>query len=475
MVFSSSIFLFVFLPIVLLAYFIVPRVFKNTVLLLASLLFYAWGEPKFVLLMIFSIIINYIFGLTVESNRNNKRKVKIIIGLMVFFNLLLLGIFKYTNFIVDNINSLLNISISVPDIPLPIGISFFTFQAMSYVIDVYRKDGKVQRNPLNLALYISLFPQLIAGPIVRYQTVAEQINKRVSDLPRIAYGVRRFIIGLGKKMIIANNCGYIADQIFAQNPADMSTGVAWIGIIAYSLQIYFDFSAYSDMAIGLGKILGFDFLENFNYPYISKSATEFWRRWHISLGSWFRDYLYIPLGGNRKGTFNTYRNLFIVWFATGIWHGASWTFIAWGLYYGFLIMIEKAFLGKLLNKIPTFLQYLYTLIIVMVGWVFFRAETFSYGFSYIAVMFGFSGTSLLDNDTLYYLSQYGILIAIGILGSTPILKKTFELIEYNSINSTFIRIFGKEISINMFLIITFIISVTYIISGTFNPFIYFRF
>lgn len=475
MVFSSSIFLFIFLPTVLLAYFIVPKAFKNIVLLISSLFFYAWGEPKFVFIMILSIVLNYLFGLVVDSNRNNKKKVKILLGLMVFTNLLILGIFKYANFIIDNLNTLLNTSMSIPDIPLPIGISFFTFQAMSYVIDVYRKDGKVQRNPLDLALYISLFPQLIAGPIVRYQTVAEQINKRFSNLPRIAYGVRRFIIGLGKKMILANNCGYVADQVFAQNPTDMSTGIAWIGIIAYTLQIYFDFSAYSDMAIGLGKIFGFDFLENFNYPYISKSITEFWRRWHISLGSWFRDYLYIPLGGNRKGKLHMYINLFIVWLATGIWHGASWTFIAWGLYYGILIMLEKAFLGKLLKRIPNTFQYIYALLIVIVGWVFFRSETFTYAFSYLAVMFGFSGIGFWNVDALFYVSQYGIILVIAIIGATPIFKKTINMIEIKSQNSKVIRIVGKEISINAFVFLIFLMSVTYTISGTFNPFIYFRF
>ncbi|MGY0691298.1 MBOAT family O-acyltransferase [Virgibacillus sp. FSP13] len=475
MVFSSNIFLFLFLPAILLAYFITPKAFKNIVLLVASLFFYAWGEPKFVFIMILSIIANYIFGLLVDLNRNNKMKAKVILGIMVVVNLLLLGVFKYANFVVDNLNNLLNTSFSIPDIPLPIGISFFTFQAMSYVIDVYRKDGKVQRNPFNLALYISLFPQLIAGPIVRYQTVANQINKRISDFPRIAYGVRRFIIGLGKKMILANNCGYVADQIFTQNPADMSSGLAWIGIIAYSLQIYFDFSAYSDMAIGLGKIFGFDFLENFNYPYISKSISEFWRRWHISLGSWFRDYVYIPLGGNRKGKLNTYRNLFIVWFATGLWHGASWTFIVWGIYYGLFIMLEKAFLGKVLKKIPNVFQYIYTLLIVVIGWVFFRSETFTYAFSYIKVMFGISGTGVWDIDALFYLSQYGIILFIAIVGSTPILKKLYGLIEFKSKESIFVRLIGKEISINLYVLLILFLSVTYTVSNTFNPFIYFRF
>ncbi|WP_330949202.1 MBOAT family O-acyltransferase [Virgibacillus sp. MG-45] len=475
MVFSSSVFLFLFLPIVLITYFVAPKRLKNFVLLVASLFFYAWGEPKFVFIMIISIIVNYIFGIVVDLNRNNRLKIKLILGSMVFINLLILGIFKYMNFIIENINSILDTSLSNPNIPLPIGISFFTFQAMSYVIDVYRKDGSVQRNPFNLALYISLFPQLIAGPIVRYQTVAAQINSRVSDLPRILYGIKRFIIGLGKKMILANNCGFVADQVFSQSTNDMSLGIAWIGIIAYTLQIYFDFSAYSDMAIGLGKIFGFDFLENFNYPYISKSVTEFWRRWHISLGSWFRDYLYIPLGGNRKGQLITYRNLFIVWLATGIWHGASWTFIAWGLYYGALIMLEKAFLGNLLQKIPRIFQHVYTLVLVMIGWVFFRSETFSYAFSYIGVMFGLHGNEIWDIDAQFYFFQYGIILMIAIFGATPILSKIFEMIEVRSQHSMIMRIVGRDIGIPSFIFIVFLISISYTIANTFNPFIYFRF
>ncbi|MEN2767357.1 MBOAT family O-acyltransferase [Ornithinibacillus xuwenensis] len=475
MVFSSTVFLFLFLPAILIVYFIVPKSLKNIVLLIGSLFFYAWGEPKFVLVMILSIIINYVLGIIVDINRNNKLKVKLILGFMVVVNLLILGFFKYTNFIVENINSLLNTNFANPEIPLPIGISFFTFQAMSYVIDVYRNDGKVQRNPFDLALYISLFPQLIAGPIVRYQTVAEQITKRFSNLPRILYGVRRFIIGLGKKMILANNCGFVADQIFSQNPADMTTGLAWIGIISYSLQIYFDFSAYSDMAIGLGKILGFDFLENFNYPYISKSITEFWRRWHISLSSWFRDYLYIPLGGNRRGRFNTYRNLFIVWLATGIWHGASWTFIAWGVYYGLLIMIEKLFLGKLLKSIPKPISHIYTLILVMIGWVFFRADNFSYAFSYLGTMFGFNGNGIWDIDAQFYFYQNGIILGIAIIGSTPLLMKIFEAIQSKSQTSTLSNVFLNQIGINTYIMLIFILSISYTVADTFNPFIYFRF
>ena len=472
MVFSSTVFLFLFLPAVLLIYFLVNRAMKNIVLLAASLFFYAWGEPRYVIIMLLSIVLNYIFALLVDTNRNKKTKIKWIMGIMVVSNLLILGIFKYTNFIVDNINSLLNLSIDIPYIPLPIGISFFTFQAMSYVIDVYRKDGEAQKNPLNVALYVSLFPQLVAGPIVRYQTVADQIKQRFESFDKFAEGTKRFIIGLAKKMLLANNCGLVADQIFALHPSEMSTGLAWIGIIAYSLQIYFDFSGYSDMAIGIGKMFGFDFLENFNFPYISKSVAEFWRRWHISLGSWFRDYVYIPLGGNRKGNLMTYRNLLIVWFATGIWHGASWTFIMWGLYYGMFIMLERAFLGKALKKLPIALQHIYAIFVVIIGWVFFRSETFDYAFSYLGTMFGLNGVGLWNNDAQFYMLEYGILLMIAIIACMPI----FNLIKNKlSTHQSKAIVVGKDcLSIAYYFIILFI-SITYVVSNTFNPFIYFRF
>jgi alginate O-acetyltransferase complex protein AlgI len=473
MLFSSTVFLFAFLPIVLLLYFLGHPKLKNIILLGASLFFYAWGEPKFTIIMLISILMNYLFALIVDAKREHGTAVKWIMGIMVAANLLLLGVFKYVNFIVDNLNTLVGTGFVIPEIPLPIGISFFTFQAMSYVIDVYRRDGKVQRNPINMALYISLFPQLIAGPIVRYQTVADQINKRKESLEKIAEGIRRFLIGLAKKMFLANNAGLVADQIFSQNPGDMSVGMAWIGIIAYSLQIYFDFSGYSDMAIGLGKIFGFDFLENFNYPYISKSATEFWRRWHISLGSWFRDYLYIPLGGNRKGEFKTYMNLFIVWFATGLWHGASWTFIAWGLYYGFLIMLEKAFLLKLLKKLPNVLQHIYIILIFLIGWVFFRSETFAYAFDYIKTMFGFNGIGLWDEKASFYTYEHGVVLLLAIIGSTPLVKVILDKLSVETHNQ--LINFGKSIVSNSFYVVLLVLSVIYVVSTTFNPFIYFRF
>ncbi|MET3196644.1 MBOAT family protein [Bacillus sp. OAE603] len=475
MVFSSTVFMFWFLPIVLLVYFIIPRSIKNLWLLVASLFFYAWGEPTYVWLMIFSIIMNYFFGLAVDKNREKKAKIKWIMVAMVCSNLFILGIFKYTNFIAENIERLTGLTIDVPVIPLPIGISFFTFHALSYVIDVYRGERKVQKNPLNLALYITMFPQLVAGPIVRYQTVANELNKRTESLELVFYGIKRFIIGLAKKMLLANNFGLIADQIFAQSPDQMTTGMAWIGILSYSLQIFFDFAGYSDMAIGLGKMFGFHFLENFNYPYISRSVAEFWRRWHISLGTWFRDYLYIPLGGNRGSNYETYRNLFIVWLATGIWHGASWTFIAWGLYYGFWIAVERAGFGKLISALPKIIQHAYALIIVIVGWVFFRSETFTYAFDYIKTMFAFNGTGLWNASNNFYVSEYGILFIIAVIAATPIGKIVAHKIGDWLISKNRITYFGFQLGEAGWYCLLLLISLSYVVASTFNPFIYFKF
>jgi alginate O-acetyltransferase complex protein AlgI len=470
--FSSTVFLFLFLPLTLTLYFLAPRKLKNTVLLLASLFFYAWGEPKFVIFLLLSIVLNYIFALLVEKNREKHVLVKWVVAVTVIANLSILIVFKYANFIVENLNNLLGTTIELGNIPFPLGISFFTFQGLSYVIDVYRKDAKAQRNLINMAMYKALFPQLIAGPIVRYVTVAHQIDDRKESIPKFAEGTKRFIIGLAKKMILANNCGWVADQVFAMPPGEISVGMAWIGIIAYSLQIYFDFSGYSDMAIGLGKMFGFDFLENFNYPYIARSATDFWRRWHISLSTWFKDYLYIPLGGNRGGTFMTYRNLFIVWMATGIWHGAAWTFIAWGVYYGVLIMLEKAFLLKLLKSIPRVFQHLYALLAVMIGWVFFRAETFTYGFDYLKVMFGASGNPIWDQQASFYFAQYGIIILIAIIAATPVFHWFKErFLKQGTVGATS----GRDLVVTAGYAVIFFLTLVSVVSSTFNPFIYFRF
>lgn len=477
MLFSSTVFLFYFLPIVLGLYFISPRPIKNTILLVASLFFYAWGEPRFVLIMLASIAMNYVFGLLVDRDRHHEKKIKLWMTLMVLGNLGMLGVFKYASFFVENVNSVLGFSLNDPEIPLPLGISFFTFQAMSYVIDVYRKDGQVQRNIFDLALYVSFFPQLIAGPIVRYQTVADEIVDRRETIDDFVSGIQRFVIGLGKKMILANSAGYVADQIFGMPAGEMSTTLAWIGIIAYSLQIYFDFSGYSDMAIGLGRMFGFHFLENFNYPYISRSVSEFWRRWHMSLGSWFRDYVYIPLGGNRQGEWKTYRNLAVVWFLTGIWHGASWTFIAWGVYYGVFIMLERAFLGKWLKAMPSWLSLSFTLFVVIIGWVFFRADDFPYAIAYLQTMFGLHGGPLFDQQALYYLVQYGVVLVVAIIAATPIPRIVVGKFLSQELDDTktmatrrivgLVRVSG--------VLVLFFLSISYIVSSTFNPFIYFRF
>ncbi|MBO3443590.1 MBOAT family protein [Clostridium sp. CCUG 7971] len=471
MVFSSLVFLFLFLPIVFIFYYLVNDRLKNFVLLLASLFFYAWGEPTYIFLMLGSIGVNYIFGLKVSSS--DKKKNKLWLTLSIIFNISILVIFKYSNFFVDNLNTLLNVKISIPVINLPLGISFFTFQIISYIIDVYRKDGKVQRNIFDLALYISLFPQLVAGPIVRYQTVADQISSRKHSINKFASGVDRFIIGLGKKVIFSNQLGLISDGIFAVQSSNLSTLEAWLGIICYTLQIYFDFSGYSDMAIGLGKMFGFEFLENFNYPYISQSVSEFWRRWHISLGSWFRDYVYIPLGGNRVCPIKQYRNLFIVWSLTGIWHGANWTFMAWGLYYGVLIGIEKAFLDKLLKKLPQVFRHIYLLLIVMIGWVFFRAENMVQASEFIQILFGIGSNPVYNNSFVRYISDSGYIVFLSIIFATPVIPKLKSILR--SKNK---KLVGSNLIYGLYstcLMSLMFVVVVILINSTYNPFLYFRF
>lgn len=472
MVFSSLIFLYAFLPSVLILYFLSPSKIRNTILLIASLFFYAWGEPKYVLLMLVSVVVNYIFGILIEAVSNKGTK-KALLTLAISINIGLLAFFKYMNFLVENINNLFNIHISLDPIPLPIGISFFTFQAMSYVIDVYQKDAPVQKNFFNLSLYIALFPQLIAGPIVRYNTVAEQIKKRITSVAKFAEGIRRFVIGLSKKVLIANPLGAVADEIFAMPADSLTTGTAWIGIIAYTLQIYFDFSGYSDMAIGLGKMFGFDFEENFRYPYISQSISEFWRRWHISLGTWFRDYVYIPLGGNRVKGWKVYRNLLIVWTITGFWHGASWTFMAWGFYYGLIISIEKFGLEKLIRSLWRPLQHAYVLFIVMVGWVFFRADNFAYSFEYIKRMF-IATEEIFNNQTILYIVDYWQVFGLGILFSTPIVPVITKKL-YDWMNENKLLLFTKEIISTVIFISLLSVITMYLVNSTYNPFIYFRF
>lgn len=467
MLFSSSTFIFLFLPVVIFIYYVFlrkNRTLQNIFLLIASLIFYAWGEVSFVFVMILSIIANYFFGLYVYKSKKTRTK-RIILVLSVVFNLSILYIFKYLAFTITNINTMFGSDIMIPNIALPIGISFFTFQAMSYVIDVYR-GIQVQKNVLNVGLYISFFPQLIAGPIVRYETVANQILYRKENFDDFSSGVCRFIIGMGKKVLLANSLAVVADAAFNSNISETSASFAWVGAIAYTLQIFFDFSGYSDMAIGLGRMFGFHFLENFNYPYISGSITEFWRRWHISLGSWFRDYVYFPLGGSRvKSKFRLIFNLFVVWLLTGIWHGANWTFIIWGLMYFVLLVFEKL-TGLHKTKKLKVIRHIYTLLFVVIGWVIFRADNLSEAFSYIGVMFGSNGT-IIDNSAIFYVKENIVYFIFGIICSLPILTSVYKKYLHNK------KITPIVMSVSLVIII--LLSVIYIIKGTYNPFIYFNF
>ncbi len=461
MVFSSITFLFYFLPIVLVIYYITPNKYKNIVLLISSLIFYFYGEPTYVLLMFFSIVITYLFGMLISYYPKQK---KIFLILSLFISVGLLVYFKYFNFIMENINLWLAHKIDFVYVALPIGISFYTFQMISYLIDVYRGQAKVQKNILKLAMYVSLFPQLIAGPIVRYTTIEQQIENREYSAEKFALGVRRFIIGLGKKVLIANVLANISTNFLASN--DLSVLYYWMYAVTITLQIYFDFSGYSDMAIGLGKMFGFEFLENFNYPYIAISITDFWRRWHISLSSWFRDYIYIPLGGNRVNIFKFIRNILIVWFLTGLWHGAAWNFIIWGLYFGILLILEKLVLSKFLQKIPKFITRLYTLLIVMISFVIFNGEETKQILQNIGGLIGINNIPLLSQESIYYFKSYFIVILIGIIGATPIVKNIV-------INKKIYKI--ANIIEPIFLLFVLVISTSYIVDGSFNPFLYFRF
>ncbi|WP_235069683.1 MBOAT family protein [Turicibacter sp. TJ11] len=470
MVFSSLVFLFVFLPITLLFYFIVPRKYRNFILLIVSLIFYAWGEPVYIVLMLFSTVIDFINGLLVEKYADQPKKAKKVVIFAVIVNLSLLTFFKYSGFIVSNVNALIGTTFTVPDIALPIGISFYTFQTMSYTIDVFRKDAPAQKNIINLGAYVTMFPQLIAGPIVRYQTVAEQLNHRKETQSLFASGVERFVIGLGKKVLLANNIGLLWSQVSSMAISELTVMTSWLGVIAFGLQIYFDFSGYSDMAIGLGRMFGFELLENFNYPYISQSITEFWRRWHISLGTWFRDYVYIPLGGNRKGKWRTYLNVFIVWFLTGLWHGASWNFILWGLYFGIIITIEKVFLMKWLSYAPRLIRHLYTLVLLIIGWGLFAFENLSYLKDYFRVMFGFKEVALYDQVTLYYLMTNGVLLIILVVASTPLAKQMYQKLKQSKRGELLDVVLSPIVCL-----LILILSTAYLVDSAYNPFLYFRF
>lgn len=471
MVFSSLIFLFRFFPIVLLLYWIAPKKLRNFVLLASSLFFYAWGEPIYLFVMLFSILGNYLLGFWVwnAKQKNQEKHAKLAVGVTVALNLILLCFFKYTNFAIDNINNLTGASIRFLKIALPIGISFYTFQTMSYPIDIYRGDAKLQKNFITFGTYVALFPQLIAGPIVRYKTIEDQLADRAHSVEKIALGLRRFVVGLCKKVLLANSIGALWTEISQIPQTELTVLTAWIGALAFTFQIYFDFSGYSDMAIGLGRIFGFEFLENFNYPYMAHSVTDFWRRWHISLSTWFREYLYIPLGGNRRGKLLQIRNLLIVWCLTGFWHGAGWNYIAWGLYFAIILILEKLFLERLLQKLPRLFGHLYTLLLVIISWVLFAFDgAFSSAAAFLKAMFA---SPLYSTESLYYLSSFGILFVILALASTDLPKKLFCIVEKRMEK---LPVFHSVIT-NILLLAGFLLCVAYLVDGTYNPFLYFQF
>lgn len=470
MLFSSMIFLWLFLPLVFCSYYLIDNRFKNILLLISSIIFYAWGGVSYSLIMLSSIIINYIFALLIDKaiEDNNLKNKKIYLALCIIINLSILGYFKYTNFIISIINSLSqNKIIELTNIVLPIGISFYTFQALSYVIDVYRGHNKAQKNIFNLALYISFFPQLIAGPIVKYHDIENQILNRNESLENIFYGIKRFIYGLSKKVILANMFALSCDEILKQPTDELGTALVWCASVLYTLQIYYDFSGYSDMAIGLGKMFGFNFLENFNYPYISKSIKEFWRRWHISLSTWFKEYLYIPLGGNRKRKLFTYINLLIVFFATGLWHGASYNFILWGLFHGFFLVIERIFLGKLLEKNKLkFINHIYVIFVFVIGWVLFRADDLKHAFELYKLMFSYKES--IYTVRYFFYPQTFVCFIFGILFS-GLFQSIFPKVREATFSS---KVYILESVIQFILLF---ICIMYLVNGTYNPFIYFRF
>jgi len=470
MIFSSIPFLFFFFPLFLILYYLVPFKIKNIILLIFSLIFYAWGEPVYIVLMIFSSIVDYINGRMIEKYYDNKVKKRFFMIGSVIINVLLLGFFKYSDFLIENINNIFNLSIPLLELGLPIGISFFTFQTMSYSIDVYRGEVKAEHNFLNFMTYVSMFPQLIAGPIVRYQTVSDELYKREITFEKFSSGFVRFLQGLFKKVLIANNVGYVWSLI-SGDVSDISLMTAWLGIIMFAFQIYFDFSGYSDMAIGIGKMLGFTYPENFNYPYISKSITEFWRRWHISLSSWFKDYVYIPLGGSRCSKILNIRNILIVWMLTGIWHGAAWNFVLWGLYFGVILLIEKFVLKKVLEKLPNALKHIYALFLILVGWLIFAFDDVNLLGQYAIKLFA-NGT-FIDAQFMQYFTDYFVIIIVAIIFSMPIYPYLKEKFTQNS-PSPMCKSLG-QILIYLVYIALFIVVISMLVSDTYNPFLYFRF
>lgn len=476
MVFSSVSFLFYFLPVIFILYFLAPRKRRNLVLFLGSLFFYAWGEPVYILLMLFSILANYTLGRLMEraaireewAKRTDRKWERQILVLAVVINIGLLVFFKYTNFFLENISHITGISLGQMKLPLPLGISFYTFQALSYVIDLYRRQVDVQKSLISFGTYVALFPQLIAGPIVRIKTVAGELQERTESVDLFSQGVRRFVIGMGKKVLLANNIGLIFTQISSMDPAHLPVLTAWIGALSYTFQIYFDFSGYSDMAIGLGRMFGFHFLENFEYPYMAKSITEFWRRWHISLSTWFKEYVYIPLGGNRKGFGKQIRNILIVWLLTGFWHGANWNFVIWGLYFGLLLILEKLFLGAWLARWPSILSHCYTMLLVVISWVIFSFDSMAKGLVFLQAMFCGNGAGLWDETSLYLLSTNGLMLLILALGSTDLPKRAADrLLKREGL--------GAVLAGNAGLFLLFLLCIAYLVTSTYNPFLYFRF
>ena len=468
MLFSSIVFLFSFLPAVMILYYLLPVRFRNVILLLASLVFYAWGEPVYLFLMLLSILFNYFSGLDIARNLQDKRAAKRSLVFNLIINLAVLGFFKYEGFVLDTLNGILPVHISYHALPLPIGISFYTFQILSYIIDVYRGNVKVQTNLPNFALYVTMFPQLIAGPIVQYADVDEQLASREVSRTKFGEGSMYFIRGLAKKVLLANTSGMIFTEVSGLAKGNIAVMTAWLGAFAYMFQIYFDFSGYSDMAIGLGKMFGFEFNMNFNYPYVSKSITEFWRRWHISLSSWFRDYVYIPLGGNRVSKIKHIRNLLIVWFLTGLWHGAAWNFVAWGLYYGIILIIEKYILSPVLDKLPSVVRHIYSIVLVVIGWVLFFSPSLGGAARYLGMMLGAGAHGVADRESLYLLTTNLVLWIILIIGSTPLTDVRYQhMLRQKKWNTTLLN--------GIVYAVLFILCIAYLVTETYNPFLYFRF
>jgi len=467
MVFSSILFIFIYLPVVLAVYYIVPLKWRNPWLFLANLVFYGWGEPVYIALMMFSIIINYISGLLIFKNRDvNKAKSKRLLVINIIINLTMLSFFKYSDLFVRTLDIIPGLDFIRPlGLALPLGISFYTFQKMSYQIDIYRGDSGVERNFIDFGAFVSLFPQLIAGPIVRYKDIASQLGYRPKSSEQFASGVRRFTIGLAKKVLIANNIGKLWDTYSAMASANLSCVGSWLGILAFTLQIYFDFSGYSDMAIGLARMIGFEFKENFNYPYIADSVTEFWRRWHISLGTWFRDYVYIPLGGNRKGKKRQLLNICIVWALTGFWHGASWTFMLWGLYYAVFLIAEKLFLLKALKKAPRFVGHVYTVLVATCGWVLFELTSLPRCGAYYKTMFGFGSGGFITSVDYYYMASFAVMFAVAAIACTPLAKNLFGRLPQKV----------RSCAAPAMIVLGLVVCTAYLVDATYNPFLYFRF